>query len=110
MDFTKEQLSDVFIKHLNRGKGLQDIMELMIESMMQAERCYFPDANPDNKGNGFRQGKSYGNGRVLQVHMYYLHHIRNLLSNHQGLWSLILERSHMLTLVLHDHLHGTHEP
>ena len=66
MDFTKEQLSDVFIKHLNREKGLQELMELMIESMMQAERRDFLDATPDNKGNGFRQGKSYGNGRVLE--------------------------------------------
>jgi hypothetical protein len=24
MDCTKKQLSDVFVKHLNRGKGLQD--------------------------------------------------------------------------------------
>jgi len=41
-------------------------MELMIESMIQAERRDFLDSNSDNKGNGFRQGKSYGNGRVLE--------------------------------------------
>ena len=66
MDFTKEQLSDVFVKHLDRERGLQDLMELMIESIMTTERRDFLDANPDNKGNGFRQGKSYGNGRVLE--------------------------------------------
>jgi putative transposase len=66
MDFTKEQLSDVFIKHLEREKGLQDLMELMIESMMMAERRDFLDSRPGNKGNGFRQGKSYGQGRVLE--------------------------------------------
>lgn len=66
MDFTKEQLSDLFVKHLNREKGLQELMELMIESMMQTERRDFLDANPDNKGNGFRQGKSYCQGRVLE--------------------------------------------
>ena len=59
MDFTKEQLSDVFVKHLDREKGLQDLMELMIESMMRSERRDFLDANPENKGNGYRQGKSY---------------------------------------------------
>ena len=37
MDFTKEQLSDVFVKHLDREKGLQDLMELMIESMMRSK-------------------------------------------------------------------------
>jgi transposase-like protein len=66
MDFTKEQLSDVFVKHLDREKGLQDLMELLIESMMRAERRDFLDSQPGNKGNGYRQGKSYGNGRVLE--------------------------------------------
>ena len=66
MDFTKEQLSDVFIKHLDREKGLQELMEIMIESMMRSERRDFLDANPDNKGNGYSQGKSYGQGRVLE--------------------------------------------
>lgn len=66
MDFTKEQLSDVFIKHLDRERGLQELMEIMIESMMRAERRDFLDTHPDNKGNGFRQGKSYGQGRVLE--------------------------------------------
>jgi putative transposase len=66
MDFTKEQLSDVFVKHIERDRGLQDLMELMIESMMTAERRDFLDNNPANKGNGFRQGKSYGQDRVLE--------------------------------------------
>ena len=66
MNFTKEQLSDVFIKHLEREKGLQELMEIMIESMMHAERQDFLASQPGNKGNGFRQGKSYGQGRVLE--------------------------------------------
>jgi putative transposase len=66
MDFTKEQLSDVFVKHIERERGLQESMEPMIESMMIAERRDFLDTHPGNKGNGFRQGKSYGHGRVLE--------------------------------------------
>lgn len=54
MNFTKEQLSDVFVKHLDREKGLQDLMELLIESVMRTERRDFLNANPDNKGNGCR--------------------------------------------------------
>ena len=38
MDFTKEQLSEVLCKHAERENGLQDLMEIMIESMMVAER------------------------------------------------------------------------
>jgi putative transposase len=66
MDFTKEQLSDVFVKHLDREKGLQDLMELLIEGMMRSERRNYLDTQPGNKGNGYRQGKSYWNGRVLE--------------------------------------------
>lgn len=66
MDFTKEQLSEVFVKHLDREKGLQDLMELMIESMMRAERHEFLANQPGNKENGYRQGKRYGQGRVLE--------------------------------------------
>jgi transposase-like protein len=66
MDFTKEQLSDVFVKHLERERGLQELMELMIESMMMSERRDFLDSRPGNKVNGFRQGKSYGQGRILE--------------------------------------------
>jgi putative transposase len=66
MEFTKEQLSDVFVKHLERERGLQELMELMIESMMHAERKDFLLGQSGNKGNGYRQGKSYGQGRVLE--------------------------------------------
>jgi putative transposase len=66
MQFTKEQLSEVLGKHIERDRGLQDLMELMIESMMKAERRDFLDTSPGNKGNGYRQGKSYGQGRVLE--------------------------------------------
>ncbi len=31
MNLTKEQLFEVFIKYVDREKGLQDLMELMIE-------------------------------------------------------------------------------
>ena len=66
MQFTKEQLSEVLGKHIERDRGLQDLMELMIESMMKAERRDFLDTSPGNKGNGYRQGKSYGQGRILE--------------------------------------------
>jgi len=66
MDFTKEQLTELISKHLSKGKGLQDVLELMIESLMRSERREFLDTQPGNKGNGYRQGRSYGNGRVLE--------------------------------------------
>ena len=38
MDFTKEQLSELISKHTEKENGLQDLMEIMLESMMVSER------------------------------------------------------------------------
>ena len=38
MLLTKEQLSCVISKHAERENGLQDLMEIMLESMMINER------------------------------------------------------------------------
>ncbi len=46
MIFTKEQLSKVLGKPLERGRGLQELMEIMIESMMKVERRHFLDVSP----------------------------------------------------------------
>ena len=32
MDFTKEQLSELICKHTEKENGLQDLMEIMLES------------------------------------------------------------------------------
>ncbi|MDD6364961.1 MAG: transposase [Bacteroidales bacterium] len=67
MDFTKEQLSEVLCKHAERENGLQGLMEIMIDSMMVAERREYlrEDGLPGDKGNGFRMGHTYGQGRPL---------------------------------------------
>lgn len=41
MLLTKEQLSSVISKHSERENGLQDLMELMLESMMLSERSEY---------------------------------------------------------------------
>ena len=53
-------------KHAQKKNGLHDLMEIMLESMMVAERSEFLVDNPDNKGNGYRPGSAYGHGRKLQ--------------------------------------------
>ena len=39
MEFTKEQLSELICKHTEKENGLQDLMEIMLESLMVSERC-----------------------------------------------------------------------
>lgn len=65
MLLTKEQISEQMRKHAEKKNGLHDLMEIMLESMMVAERCEFLAENPGNKGNGYRPGKSYGQGKNL---------------------------------------------
>ncbi len=66
MLLSKEQLSSVMSKHSERENGLHDLMEIMIESMMLAELREFLDHAESNKGNGFRHGRAFGQGRVLE--------------------------------------------
>ena len=53
-------------KHAQKENGLHDLLEIMIQSMMVAERGVFLSENHGNKGNGFRPGHTYGNGRRLE--------------------------------------------
>lgn len=66
MLLTKEQISEQMRKHALKKNGLHDLMEIMLESMMVAERGEFLSENPGNKGNGYRPGKSYGQGKKLE--------------------------------------------
>ena len=59
MDLTKLQLSELMCKNVQKGNGLHDLLEIMIESMMVAERGEFLAENPGNKGNGYRPGTCY---------------------------------------------------
>lgn len=66
MHFTKVQISELMCKHAEKENGLHDLMEIMLESMMVAERSEFLHENPQNKGNGYRFGHAYGQGRKLE--------------------------------------------
>ena len=60
MHFTKVQISELMRKHAEKENGLQGLMEIMLESMMVAERSEFLHENPQNKDNGYRFGHAYG--------------------------------------------------
>ena len=67
MDFTKEQLSELICKHTEKENGLQDLMEIMLESLMVSERREYlrEEGLSGNKCNGYRPGRTYGHGRTL---------------------------------------------
>jgi transposase-like protein len=66
MKFTKEQISELICKHAQKEKGLHDLMEIMLESMMVAERDEFLTENQWDKWNGYRPGHAYGHGKKLE--------------------------------------------
>ena len=66
MELTKLQISELMHKHAERENGLHDLLEIMIESMMVAERSEFLRTEASNKGNGYRPGHTYGHGRKLE--------------------------------------------
>ena len=66
MKFTKEQISELMCKHAQKENGLHDLLEIMIESMMVAERGEFLSENQGDKGNGYRPGHAYGHGKKLE--------------------------------------------
>ena len=67
MDFIKKQLSELICKHTEKENGLQDLMEIMLESLMVSERREYlrEESLSGNKCNGYRPGRAYGHGRTL---------------------------------------------
>lgn len=53
-------------KHAEHESGLNDLLGIILESMMLSEHYEFPNDYPDNKDNGFCQGRGYGQDRVLE--------------------------------------------
>src|SRR5574344_1780670 len=66
MDLAKVQLSELMHKHAERENVFHDLLEMMLESMIVAERSEFLRTLPSNKGNVYRPGHGYGHGCKLE--------------------------------------------
>ena len=69
MQITKVQLRTLIDNHIrNKDKGLNDVLEMTLNSMMSAERReVLADQGGFNKANGYRPGRVYGNGQILEL-------------------------------------------
>lgn len=70
MEFTKLQLKTLIHNHVkNKENGLNDIMEFTLNALMKAERKHELSEQPKgtNKANGYRAGRAYGNGKILEL-------------------------------------------
>lgn len=69
MEFTKVQLKTLIYNHIkNKEHGLNDVLEMTLNAMMRAERREeLAEQGSFNKANGYRPGRIYGNGQVLEL-------------------------------------------
>lgn len=68
MQLTKLQTEKVLHQFLSKENGLNDVLEMIMNSLMLSERSAFlKQTNESNKGNGYRLGQVYGRGQQLQL-------------------------------------------
>jgi len=67
MNFTKEQTEAVLCKFLGKENGLNEVLEMMLNSMMQSERTAYLSEATDTKGNGYRPGSVFGYGHQIEL-------------------------------------------
>ncbi|MBP9134045.1 MAG: hypothetical protein KBF75_08465 [Saprospiraceae bacterium] len=67
MDFTQEQISELFTTIANKKDGYRILLQQSLEAIMRAERSQFNEVNTDY-GNGYRFSKvCVHNGKMENI-------------------------------------------
>ena len=66
---SKTQLQNSIQDLLEQNNGLNELMQLLLNGLMKAERKHLLSDTRDigNKGNGYRYGKAFGHGKILEL-------------------------------------------
>lgn len=67
MIVSKVQLKDLIANHLKQENGLNDVLEITLNAMMKNERSLHLEDSDVNKANGYRPGRVYGHGKLLEL-------------------------------------------
>lgn len=67
MNLTKKQTEEVLSNFLEKKNGLNEVLQMMLNSMMQCERKEFLIESEGNKGNGYRQSSVFGYGHQIEL-------------------------------------------
>lgn len=67
MQLSKTQISALLTEIASQEDGFNEILRMSFEAMMKAERQEYLIQSADDKGNGFRQVKAYGRGKMLEL-------------------------------------------
>jgi transposase-like protein len=64
---SKVLLKDLIANHLTRENGLNEVLEFTLNAMMTHERSLHLEHADANKANGYRPGRVYGHGKLLEL-------------------------------------------
>ena len=67
MELTKLQTQDVLRTFLTKENGLNQVLEILLNSLMLVERTNYLQNSSDNKGNGYRSGSVFGYGHQIEL-------------------------------------------
>ena len=68
MELTKLQTEKVLNKFLDKENGLNEVLEMVLNSLMNSERASFLSSSKSkNKSNGYRNAHAFGRGRELEL-------------------------------------------
>lgn len=67
MQLSKTQITALLTEVASQEDGFNEILRMSFEAMMKAERQEHLLQASDDKGNGFRQVKAYGRGKMLEL-------------------------------------------
>jgi len=68
MNLTKKQTEEVLSNFLIKENGLNDVLQMVLNSLMLSERAvHLRDRSYNNKGNGFRMANVFGHGHQIEL-------------------------------------------
>lgn len=67
MIVSKVLLKNLITNHIKAENGLNQVLEFTLNAMMKHERELHLESAASNKGNGYRPGKVYGHGKLLEL-------------------------------------------
>ena len=67
MIISKVLLKDLIANHLKQENGLNEVLEFTLNAMMKNERSIHLEDAGNNKANGYRPGRVYGHGKLLEL-------------------------------------------
>lgn len=71
IDISKNQLEDILTEYLSKENGLNEVLQMTLNSLMRVERDMFLEGNKEpeikNKANGYRPVQALGYGKTLRL-------------------------------------------